>query len=83
MFEHPFAGATRECHILLRRHEVFVALDAKALKAKLHALSLYKSQMKVAKGPISVHGAETLARMRGIHSGTEAAEAFTLRRAFV
>lgn len=62
---------------------LFVALDAKALKAKLHALSLYKSQMKVAKGPISVHGAETLARMRGIHSGTEAAEAFTLRRAFV
>lgn len=62
---------------------LFVSLDKKALKAKLHALSLYKSQMKVKNGPISVHGAETLARMRGIHSGTDAAEAFTLRRAFV
>lgn len=62
---------------------VFVSMDTKALKAKLHALSLYRSQMKVKHGPISVHGAEVLARMRGIHSGTLAAEAFTLRRSFI
>lgn len=62
---------------------VFVSLDEKALKAKLHALSLYKSQMKVKHGPVSVRGADILARMRGIHAGTEAAEAFILRRSFL
>jgi LmbE family N-acetylglucosaminyl deacetylase len=62
---------------------IFVSMDEKALKAKLHALSLYKSQMKVKHGPISEHGAETLARMRGIHAGTHAAEAFILRRSFI
>lgn len=62
---------------------VFISLDKSALKAKLHALSLYKSQMKVKHGPISVHGADVLARMRGIHAGSDAAEAFTLRRAFL
>jgi LmbE family N-acetylglucosaminyl deacetylase len=62
---------------------IFVSMDEKALKAKLHALSLYESQMKVKHGPISEHGAEMLARMRGIHAGTHAAEAFILRRSFI
>lgn len=61
---------------------VFVALDQKALKAKLDALKLYKSQLKVKDGPLSVHGARTLAFMRGIHAGAPAAEAFALRRTF-
>jgi LmbE family N-acetylglucosaminyl deacetylase len=59
---------------------VFVTMDETALKLKLRALALYKSQMKVKHGPISPYGAETLARMRGIHAGTMAAEAFILRR---
>lgn len=62
---------------------VFVSLDEKTLKAKLHALSLYKSQMKVKHSPISEHGAEMLARLRGIHAGMRAAEAFILRRTFL
>ena len=60
---------------------VFVKMDEAALKLKLRALALYKSQMKVKHGPISPYGAETLARMRGIHAGAMAAEAFILRRA--
>jgi N-acetylglucosamine malate deacetylase 1 len=61
----------------------FVALDPKALKKKLDALRLYKSQMKVEKGPISVYGAETLAHARGVLCGADAAEAFVLRRTLV
>lgn len=63
--------------------DVFLALDAKALQAKLRALKLYSSQMKIKNGPISVHGAETLAHMRGIQSGTDHAEAYNLRRSFL
>ena len=58
----------------------FLALDEKSLSAKLDSLTLYASQMKVKKGPISLYGAETLARMRGIQSGTDHAEAFNARR---
>ena len=79
-YELPYFPWTSESD--LPSPNVFVSMDAKALKAKLKALSLYKSQMKVKHGPISEHGAETLARMRGVHSGTLAAEAFMLRRAF-
>ncbi len=62
---------------------VFVSLDDESLGAKLKALGMYKSQMKVNDGPISVYGAETLARMRGIHAGSKAAEAFVLHRSFI
>lgn len=59
---------------------LYLALDKKALQAKLAALKLYKSQLKVTNGPLSAYGVETLARMRGIHSGSGAAEAFVTRR---
>lgn len=61
----------------------FVSMESSVLDAKLHALSLYKSQMKVTNGPISVEGARALARIRGIHSGCDTAEAFTLQRSFI
>ena len=61
----------------------FVTLPKESLKAKLDALKLYKSQMKVQKGPISVYGAETLAKARGIIAGTDHAEAFVVRRHIV
>jgi hypothetical protein len=57
-----------------------VSLEPKALKAKLDSLKLYKSQLKIKRGPLSVYGAETLARMRGLHSGSLAAEGYVLRR---
>jgi len=59
---------------------LFLSLGKDVLRAKLDCLKLYKSQMKAKKGPISVYGAETLARMRGIQSGTDHAEAFVVRR---
>lgn len=62
---------------------IFVTLDEKSLKAKLDALKIYKSQLKVKNGPLSVHGAKTLARIRGLHCGAPAAEAFILRRTLI
>lgn len=59
---------------------IFLSLNDHALNAKLKALSMYKSQLKVKNGPLSVYGAETLARLRGLHCGDSAAEAFILRR---
>lgn len=67
----PLTGGAPNC---------FIALDRAALGAKLKALSLYKSQMKVKHGPISSYAAKQLAAMRGILSGTEHAEAFVMRR---
>lgn len=58
----------------------FIHLSEAELKMKLRALKLYASQLKVPHGPLSIHGAGTLARMRGISSGAAAAEAFMLRR---
>ena len=59
---------------------IFLSLDKETLNAKLTALAMYKSQLKVKNGPLSVYGAETLARLRGLHCGDSAAEAFILRR---
>lgn len=80
-YEFPYFSWTSETN--LPSPNIFVALDKGALAKKLNALALYKSQMKVQNGPISVEGARRLALLRGIHSGTDAAEAFTLRRTFV
>lgn len=80
-YEFPYFTWTSESQ--LPTPNIFLELDKKALDAKLHALALYKSQMKVDNGPISVHGAATLAHMRGIQSGSHHAEAFTMRRAFL
>jgi LmbE family N-acetylglucosaminyl deacetylase len=62
---------------------LFLPLDEKALVAKLRALALYKSQMKTKKGPVSVYAAEQQARMRGVLSGQDHAEAYVLRRGIV
>lgn len=58
----------------------FVALQEEDLRAKEKALTLYRSQLKNAKGPLSVHGISVLANMRGFQSGVELAEAFFLKR---
>lgn len=61
----------------------FISLDTKAMNAKLDALKLYKSQLKVPNGPLSTYGVETLTRMRGLHCGHEYAEAYVCRRSVV
>lgn len=58
----------------------FLALDSIALRAKLGALTLYKSQMKTKKGPISVYAADVLAKARGLIAGVDHAEAYVVRR---
>ena len=58
----------------------YIALDTTALRKKLQALKLYKSQLKVNDGPLSIHGARTLAHMRGLECGEAAAEAYTMQR---
>lgn len=80
-YEFPYFTWTHE--VEKPAPNIFVSMNAKALDVKLKALALYKSQMKVKNGPISVEGALALAKMRGIHAGCDAAEAFVLRRAFV
>lgn len=80
-YEFPYFAWTSETEH--SSPNIFLTLDPSDLKAKLKALALYKSQMKVQNGPISVRGAATLAHMRGIQSGVDHAEAFTLRRSFL
>ncbi len=79
-YEFPYAGWSP---LQGSAPNFFVSLDKPALNAKLKALKLYKSQMKVQKGPISVYGAESLARARGIIASADHAEAFVLRRTLV
>ena len=62
---------------------LLVPLDADALRAKLGALELYRSQLKSLNGPVSLRGAERLARYRGLLCGAEAAEAFHVKRVVV
>jgi hypothetical protein len=62
---------------------LIVPLDAEALGAKLGALELYRSQLKTLKGPVSLRGAERLARYRGLLCGADAAEGFHLKRLVV
>ena len=59
---------------------LLVALGPDALRAKLGALELYRSQLKTTRGPISLRGAESLARYRGVQCGAEAAEAYHVKR---
>ncbi|HWO07376.1 MAG TPA: PIG-L family deacetylase [Candidatus Paceibacterota bacterium] len=66
-----------------REPNFFLPLDDAALSAKREALKLYASQMKTKKGPISVYASEQLAKMRGVLSGVDAAEAYVLRRLLV
>lgn len=62
---------------------MFVRLDAPALQAKLHALSLYESQLKAPDSPLSIRGVEVLASYRGLKCGALAAEAFQIKRLVV
>lgn len=80
-YEFPYFTWTSESEKV--SPSIFVSLDDKALDAKLEAIKLYKSQLKVKHGALSIHGSEALARIRGVHCGTRAAEAFTLRRIFI
>jgi LmbE family N-acetylglucosaminyl deacetylase len=59
---------------------LFVSLDQDALNGKLAALELYRSQLKSSRSPLSLQGAEVLARYRGLQCGASAAEAFHIRR---
>lgn len=59
---------------------LLVPLAPEALRAKLGALELYRSQLKSMSGPVSLRGAETLARYRGLLCGAEAAEGYHVKR---
>jgi LmbE family N-acetylglucosaminyl deacetylase len=59
---------------------LYVRLDAQALRAKLTAVELYRSQLKSPRSPLSVRGAEVLAAYRGLQCGAVAAEAFHIKR---
>lgn len=59
---------------------LLVPLPPDALVAKLGALELYRSQLKSMNGPVSLRGAERLARYRGLLCGAEAAEGFHVKR---
>lgn len=83
VLEYEFPYFTWTSEVEKPSPNIFVSMDEKTLALKLQALALYKSQMKVKNGPISVAGARSLAKMRGIHAGCDAAEAFVLRRAFI
>lgn len=83
VFEYEFPYFTWTSETDRPSPNIFVDLDTEALSIKLKALALYTSQMKVKNGPVSVEGARILAKMRGIHAGCNAAEAFFLRRTFL
>ena len=61
----------------------FLELSEENLKAKTDALALYNSQLKHDEAPLSVHGAKTLASLRGLQTGTKYAEAYYVKRLFV
>ncbi len=62
----------------LFRPQVFVALTEKQLKKKITAMNAYKSEVRAFPHPRSPEYLESLARVRGGQSGTNAAEAFEL-----
>lgn len=80
-YEYPYGAWTYVES--LRSPEVFVELQREDLEAKSRAVALYKSQLKTNKGALSVHGMQTLAYLRGVQCGMEAAEAFCVRRVLV
>lgn len=63
--------------------EYLVRLSTENMSAKIAALELYSSQLKSLSSPLSVHGIKTLASLRGLQCGVEAAEAYTIRRLVV
>jgi LmbE family N-acetylglucosaminyl deacetylase len=60
----------------------FEELTERDVESKWQALSLYESEIKSFPFPRSSDGIQTLARMRGMQSGFNFAEAFQLIRAF-
>jgi LmbE family N-acetylglucosaminyl deacetylase len=58
----------------------YVELTEEDLRAKREALELYASQLKHPEAPISLHGIQTLAELRGLQCGARYAEAFSLKR---
>jgi len=59
---------------------VAIELSKMDMDAKIHALKLYKSQLKNQNGPLSVKAIDTLARLRGIQNGTRYAEMYHAKR---
>ena len=60
-----------------------IALSDADLNAKLDGLRLYRSQFKTECGPLSIHGARTLAAQRGIQCGVRWAESYHVQRLVV
>lgn len=58
----------------------YVTLTTKNLSAKLHALKLYKSQIRNKLHPRSIEKIKSLAKIRGAIYGVEHAEAYNLYR---
>ncbi len=58
----------------------FLKLDKKNIKDKVKAFSFYKSEIKDSPYPRSKTAIQTLAKMRGVQSGNEYAEAYNLIR---
>jgi len=59
---------------------VLIRLEEDDLAEKLEALSIYASQLKDPSNPLSLRGAEAMARYRGLQCDAPAAEAFQLAR---
>lgn len=64
----------------LNSPSLYIKLNKEDLNAKLEALKCYKSQLKEPDSPLSIHGVTTLANYRGLQCGSNAAEAYWLRR---
>ena len=58
----------------------FLKLDKKNIEDKVKAFSFYKSEIKDSPYPRSKTAIQTLAKMRGVQSGNEYAEAYNLIR---
>lgn len=80
-YEYPASSWTTENTLPIPT--VFFELTKQDLRAKLQALRLYRSQLKIKDGPLSVTAVETLAKIRGVQSGVPFAEAFFPRRLLV
>jgi len=76
-YEHPTGGWGLSTGMY---PNFFVPLSQKNLKDKLHALKLYKSQVRKNPHPRSLEVVESLARVRGSLCGTDYAEGYSLHR---
>lgn len=66
-----------------RQFNFFVSLTNVDLESKLSALKMYSSQLREGVHPRSLESLRTLAKFRGVQSGSTAAEAFYIYRFIV